>query len=49
MAHTISQQVTFIGVQRPGDVEEDPYVDRRENYTAAVLSQQLDVSEKSKK
>lgn len=48
MAHTISQQVTFIGVRCPGEVEEDPYVGRRESYTAAVRSQQRDVSEKWK-
>lgn len=49
MAQTISQQVTFIGVQRPGEVEEDSHVDWRGNYTAAVRSQhQRDVSEKSK-
>lgn len=50
MTPTISQQVTFIGVQRPGEVEEDPYVGRRGNRSAAdVRSQQHDVSSKSNK
>ena len=49
MAPTSSHQVTFIGVQRPGEVIEDPYVCRRGSHAAAAgSSQQCDVSQKSK-